>query len=96
MSVPALGLSDIEDRLRMYPEWSLRDGSLVRDYTFPDFATALRFLIVVGRIAEQQNHHPEIWNLYNRVRLSYNTHDAQGITALDFAAIAALDAVRNP
>jgi 4a-hydroxytetrahydrobiopterin dehydratase len=51
---------------------------------FADFAQAFAFMTEVAREAEALNHHPEWFNVYNRVVIDLTTHDASGITALDF------------
>lgn len=56
--------------------WQSENNHLVRDFSFPDFQSAMSFLIRVAFVAELQNHHPEICNVYNRVKLSLTTHDA--------------------
>jgi len=49
------------------------------------------FLVQVAFIAEKQNHHPEIWNVYNKVTLHLTTHDEDGVTDKDFKLAAAID-----
>lgn len=64
--------------------WS-RDGeTIVRQFEFADFVAALGFITQVGVLAERANHHPELTNVYNRVRVALSTHDAGGITQKDF------------
>lgn len=64
--------------------WSLRDGKLYRRFDFPDFVAAFDFMSRVAPEAERMNHHPEWLNVYNRVEVWLVTHDAGGITELDF------------
>lgn len=64
--------------------WEEKNGSLSREFVFADFKEAFSFLNEVAVLAEAQNHHPEIWNVYNKVRLVLTTHDAGNtITAKD-------------
>jgi 4a-hydroxytetrahydrobiopterin dehydratase len=65
------------------PEWVQRDGKLVRQWTFKDFAEAMVFVNRVAALAEQTQHHPDIDIRYNRVELALISHDAGGITARD-------------
>ena len=65
------------------PEWSLRDGKLVRQWTFKDFVAAIDFVKSVAVLAELAQHHPDIDIRYNRVELALVSHDAGGITARD-------------
>ena len=64
-------------------EWKLVEGALVRDWTFPDFVTAMQFVNRVAAMAEAAGHHPDIDIRYNRVRLALISHDAGGITERD-------------
>lgn len=79
----ALTLIEIEDVLRAHPEWALKDGKLVREWTFRDFPEAIAFVNRIAAIAEDANHHPDIDIRYNRVLLSLISHDAGGITERD-------------
>jgi len=73
-------LSDaqIADALKQLPGWSHQDDHLTREFKFADFSEALGFIVRVGLLAEQHNHHPEIFNVYRTVKISLNTHDAGG------------------
>lgn len=64
--------------------WSLREGKLHREFRFSDFVTAFGFMTRVALVAESLDHHPEWSNVYNRVTVDLSTHDAGGITDLDF------------
>lgn len=83
-------------RLRRF---QLRDGKLRCELQFDSFVAAFGFLSSLALIAERMNHHPEIYNVYNRVELTLWTHDAPGLTVLDFelaeAAERLLDAARS-
>ena len=75
MTTP-LAPAEIEVELKDLPEWSFDDNKLYREYQFPSFRDAIAF---VGRLAfdaEELNHHPEIFMVFNRVALSLSTHDA--------------------
>lgn len=84
---------EVRQRLTFFPEWEYRQGSLTREYVFEDFVEAWGFLSQVALLAERHNHHPEIWNVYNRVRLSWSTHEAGGITERDFTLVEEVDRV---
>ena len=79
-----LDAAEIARRLQSLPGWEQKDGKLHRQFTFPDFAEAFRFLTEVATEAERLQHQPEGSNVYNRVTMDLVTHDAGGITALDF------------
>jgi 4a-hydroxytetrahydrobiopterin dehydratase len=74
----------IELALRDLPEWTLRDGALRRSFKFDDFVSAFGFMSSMALVSEALNHHPEWSNVYSRVEIALNTHDAKGITELDF------------
>jgi len=86
-----LGSSEIEDRLATMPEWELREGKLQRDFRFADFSAAFAFMTRVAMRAEQLDHHPEWFNVYNRVQVALSTHDAGGITELDVTLAREMD-----
>ena len=81
----------ISARLAALPGWSLREGKLRRDYRFADFSAAFAFMTRAALRAEQLDHHPEWFNVYNRVEIALSTHDADGITTLDFTLAEAME-----
>ena len=77
--------AQITESLKGLPGWAFGDNKLHKIYKFNDFREAMAFLVRLSYEAENQNHHPEIFNCYNRVELALNTHDAGGkVTELDF------------
>lgn len=66
----------IDDALAGLPDWRYRLGAIVTVYKCPTSAAALELVAAVGRIAEQQNHHPDLDWRYNRVFIRYTSHDA--------------------
>lgn len=75
------------------PHWELADGQLVKTVDFESFAAALDFVVAVGALAEEADHHPDIDIRWRTVRLALVTHDAGGLTELDFALARAVDAL---
>jgi 4a-hydroxytetrahydrobiopterin dehydratase len=63
--------------------WKEFEGALERTFAFKDFREALDFVNEVGRLAEAENHHPDIAISYNKVTLRWWTHTAGGITDRD-------------
>jgi 4a-hydroxytetrahydrobiopterin dehydratase len=80
---------EIRSRLGSIPGWDLVDGKLHRELRFPDFVSAFGFMAALALVAESMNHHPEWFNVYGRVVIDLNTHDAGGVTQLDFDLAAA-------
>jgi 4a-hydroxytetrahydrobiopterin dehydratase len=92
MSTPAkLSTEELQSRLQALPHWSLRDGRLQRELKFGSFERAFGFMTALALVAQRLNHHPEWFNVYDRVSITLWTHDAGGITALDFELAAAAE-----
>ena len=81
---PRLADAEVKQRLVALPGWTAKDGKLHRELTFADFTQAFAFMTDVAREADALDHHPEWFNVYNRVVIDLATHDASGITTLDF------------
>jgi 4a-hydroxytetrahydrobiopterin dehydratase len=79
-----LNEADIQARLVAYPDWQLYEGGLEANFTFPDFANCWAAMAQIAQVAEALDHHPDWQNVYNRLRIRLWTHDAGGITPLDF------------
>jgi 4a-hydroxytetrahydrobiopterin dehydratase len=93
MGLELLNASQLAAELARFPLWSLSpQGKLTREFRFPDFTAAFAFLTTVAIEAEKLNHHPEIYNVYNLVSLELATHDAGGLTSLDFKLAARIEA----
>lgn len=75
------------------PQWTLRDDglALTRSLRFADFAEAFGFMARVAIVAEKADHHPEWFNVYNRVDITLTTHDAGGLSTRDVALARAID-----
>jgi 4a-hydroxytetrahydrobiopterin dehydratase len=85
MTVQKISLEEIQQRLPQLDDWSLRDGKLYRHIQFNSFNAAFGFMTQVALMAEKADHHPEWFNVYNRVEIWLTTHEASGITERDFA-----------
>ena len=74
-------------------EWITKDNKLEKEFLFTNFIDAFAFLTKVAIEAEKQNHHPEIYNVYNKVKIWLQTHDAGNIvTEKDHKLAKAIDA----
>ena len=84
--MPAKKLSDAEvsEHLSRTKGWSLANGKLRREFVCKDFVTAFGNMTRVALVAEAMNHHPEWFNVWNKVVIDLNTHSVQGISNLDF------------
>ena len=84
MAIPHLTPVEIDEALRALPDWKLERDALAKEFKFGSFREALSFMVRVGFEAEAMNHHPEWTNVYNRVAIRLNTHEAGGkITVKD-------------
>jgi 4a-hydroxytetrahydrobiopterin dehydratase len=82
---------DIETRLKRLA-WEREGDEIVREWRFEDFGEAVEFVGRVAEVAEEANHHPDIWlHGWNKVKLSLTDHSAGGLTAMDFEMAARFD-----
>tara|TARA_B100001248_G_scaffold261996_1_gene255461 strand:+ start:4348 stop:4635 length:288 start_codon:yes stop_codon:yes gene_type:complete len=90
----AMNQNEIESKLIHFPTWSLENEKLTKVLKMKDFREAMSFLVKLSYEAEQRDHHPEIFNCYNRIEIALNTHSAGGkVTMKDFELAAAIDAI---
>ena len=73
--------------------WQIRDEKLHKAFVFSDFIAAFGFMTRVAMVAERLDHHPEWCNVYRTVIVNLSTHDAGGITALDFELATRMEAL---
>ena len=84
---------EITDALAVLDGWSLENEKLHREFNFPDFITAFGFMTQAALAAESMNHHPEWFNVYNRVDILLSTHDCDGLSELDIKLAKRIDAL---
>nr|NIQ07522.1 4a-hydroxytetrahydrobiopterin dehydratase [Candidatus Korarchaeota archaeon] len=65
------------------PGWQVKEGKLHKDFEFKDFNEAFGFMTRAALHIEKMNHHPEWFNVYNKLSVDLQTHDAGGITEND-------------
>lgn len=90
-----LATEAIEIWLSSQPDWQLENEQLYRSFRFKDFSAAWGFMSRVALLAEQQNHHPEWSNVYNRVDIALTTHDVGGISAKDLRLAESINQILN-
>lgn len=78
-----LSSEQISSELKNLPGWSIKDEKLHRDFEFEDFNQAFGFMTRAAMHIEKKNHHPEWFNVYNKLAIDLTTHDAGGITEND-------------
>lgn len=80
----ALSSDDVQRALdQLHPDWSIVEGKLRRVVELSSFAEAFGLMTEIAIHAEKLDHHPEWFNIYNRVEIDLTTHDAGGVSALD-------------
>ncbi|HVO98319.1 MAG TPA: 4a-hydroxytetrahydrobiopterin dehydratase [Bryobacteraceae bacterium] len=84
---------EIAAGLGALPGWQVKDGKLHREYKFGDFVHAFGMMATAAPAIEKMDHHPEWFNVYNRVVVDLTTHDAGGITKKDFELAALLEGI---
>jgi 4a-hydroxytetrahydrobiopterin dehydratase len=83
MSAPVLSSDELNAALQELQGWSIKGGKLHRQFQFASFVEAFGFMTSLALVAEATGHHPEWFNVYNRVTIDMTTHDSGGITLKD-------------
>jgi 4a-hydroxytetrahydrobiopterin dehydratase len=78
-----LSSEKISEELKNLPGWIVKEEKLHRDFEFKDFNQAFGFMTRAAMHIEKMNHHPEWFNVYNKITVDLMTHDAGGITQND-------------
>ena len=76
--------SEVNAILEEMPGWSIESGKLHKAFQFNSFIEAFGFMTKAAIAAEAMNHHPEWFNVYNKVTVDLTTHDLGGISTFDF------------
>ena len=90
-----LSESEINDELKNLPGWSIVNEKLHKEFQFDDFNQAFGFMTRAAMEIEKMNHHPEWFNVYNRITVELTTHDAGGITKNDVDLARILNSLVN-
>jgi 4a-hydroxytetrahydrobiopterin dehydratase len=88
--------AEIRERLAVLPGWRREAGEIFKWFKFSGFPDAVAFLQRIVEPAERLNHHPDIENHYNRVRVAIHTWSAEAITEKDFQLAAEIERVAGP
>jgi 4a-hydroxytetrahydrobiopterin dehydratase len=80
-----------KDVAQELPGWTGGDDFITKVFKFGDFAEAFAFMTRIAIIAEKMDHHPEWFNVYNRVDVTLTTHDAGGVTQKDVTLAEAME-----
>lgn len=93
MAKPKLTSDQLKDALTKLDGWTTSDdGSAIeKNFKFSNFISAFGFMTQMAIVAEKMNHHPEWFNVYNRVDVRLTTHDSDGVTELDIELAKAMN-----
>jgi len=80
----AFTVEEASIRLEQLPGWSLESGSIQKEFRFKSYLSGLEFTYSLGKIAELEDHHPEMIVGWRRVRVTFSTHDIKGLSQNDF------------
>jgi len=83
MGLAKLSDDQIKEKLKELEGWQLVNGKLHKEFQFKDFNQAFGFMTRAAIHAEKMDHHPEWFNVYNKLKVDLMTHDAGGITEND-------------
>jgi len=72
-------------------DWQFNSDGIEKKFQFKNFTEALGFIVKVGVVSEKTNHHPELFNVYNKVNIRLTTHDAGGVTDKDIKLASEID-----
>tara|TARA_B110000438_G_scaffold289019_1_gene323143 strand:- start:101 stop:385 length:285 start_codon:yes stop_codon:yes gene_type:complete len=91
MAIKKLSKDQIAKALGSLQGWQLQDSKIHKEYFFKNFVEAFGFMSSVALLAERADHHPEWFNVYNRVNIELTTHDVEGLSQRDFKLAAQID-----
>jgi 4a-hydroxytetrahydrobiopterin dehydratase len=81
-------VEEASERLNDLPGWVLQSGSIQKEFRFKSYLAGLDFAYSLGRIAELENHHPDLFVGWRRVRVVLSTHAIKGLSRNDFVMAA--------
>lgn len=91
-----LSKAEIEEALSGLKGWSHENDKLKKEFSFDNFRDAVAFITRIAFEAEEQVHHPEMFNVYNTVKIALSTHDADGkVTEKDVTLANRIESLYN-
>lgn len=88
-----LSSEEIKIEISKLDGWNIKGEKLNKKFEFSNFIHAFGFISKIALESEKINHHPEIYNVYNKVELSLSTHDIEGISENDFKLAKIIDKI---
>lgn len=86
---------EITNKLPTINNWKQIENSLQKKFQFKGFEETMTIINKIAKIANELNHHPEWFNVYNKLEITLTTHDVNGISELDFDFAKKVDAITN-
>ena len=86
---------EIQNALLSLEGWKMGKDGIIKNFIFENFKDALATMNKIGEVAEEMNHHPEWFNVYNKLDIRLSTHDKGGITQLDIDLAKAIEEIVN-
>lgn len=80
----ATALAALNEALPSDHQWTIENDKLTKTFRFKSFVRAFGWMSQIAIVAEKMNHHPEWFNVYNKVKVELTTHDVDGISDFDF------------
>jgi len=84
---------EIQNALLSLEGWKMEKDGIIKNFFFENFKDALATMNRIGEVAEEMNHHPEWFNVYNKLDIRLSTHDKGGITQLDIDLAKAIEEI---
>jgi 4a-hydroxytetrahydrobiopterin dehydratase len=88
---PILPVSELMPRLRALPGWEHADNRISKTFRFANYYETIAFVNAIAYMANRQDHHPDLSVHYNRVVVSFATHEAGGVTLNDCICAAKIE-----
>lgn len=95
MGLEKMSEDQIKSELKSLDGWTVKDDKLHKDFVFEDFVDAFGFMSRASMHIERINHHPEWFNVYNKLSVDLTTHDAGGITQNDITLARTLNSLQR-
>jgi len=91
--VPKMPLFLVKKYLKLIKDWKLKKGKLYKEFKFKNFKDTLNFVNKIGKIAEKEGHHPDIFFTYGKCNIEIYTHAINGLSENDFILAAKIDKI---
>lgn len=90
-----LTITQINRKLDTLSGWTFSNNEITKNFIFLDFKQTIETMVKVGKVAEEMNHHPEWFNVYNKLDIRLSTHAVNGVTELDLKLAKSINEITN-